>query len=99
MLSVVIHSSVVIQGYVVTLRCVTPQWEAADAEFKVPSVENTELEGSPFKAWRRSVIAIHAAVTARDFFLANFYPSGPFACIFSKTSTEFSCVVKLITRR
>ena len=25
-----------------------PQWGAADAEIKVPSVENTELEGSPF---------------------------------------------------
>ena len=32
-----------------------PQWEAADAEIKVPSVENTEFEGSPFKAWGRSV--------------------------------------------
>ena len=26
-----------------------PQWEAADAEIKVPSVENTELIGSPLK--------------------------------------------------
>ena len=32
-----------------------PQWGAADAEIKVPSVENTELEGSPFKAWGRSI--------------------------------------------
>ena len=31
-----------------------PQWEAADAEIKVPSVENTELKGSPFRAWGRS---------------------------------------------
>ena len=31
------------------------QWGAADAEIKVPSVENTELEGSPCKAWGRSV--------------------------------------------
>ena len=31
-------------------------------------------------------IAIHATLTARDFFLANFYPSGPCTCIFSKTS-------------
>ena len=39
------------------------QWGAADAEIKVPSVENTELSGSPFKAWSRSVygyMAIHA---------------------------------------
>ena len=34
-------------------------------------------------------IAIHATLTARDFFLAYFYPSGPFTCIFSKTSPDF----------
>ena len=28
-------------------------------------------------------------LTARDFFLANFYPSGPFACIFSKPLPSF----------
>ena len=27
-----------------------PQWGAADAEIKVPSVENTALKGTPFKA-------------------------------------------------
>ena len=32
-----------------------PQWRAADAEIKVPSSENTELERSPFKAWSRLV--------------------------------------------
>ena len=32
-----------------------PQWGAADAEIKVPSDQNTELRGSPFKAWSRSV--------------------------------------------
>ena len=32
-----------------------PQWGAADAEIKVPSIENTELKDSPFKAWSRSV--------------------------------------------
>ena len=32
-----------------------PQWEAADAEIKVPFDENTELKGSPFKTWSRSV--------------------------------------------
>ena len=32
-----------------------PQWRAADAEIKVPSGENAELERSPFKAWSRSV--------------------------------------------
>ena len=27
-------------------------------------------------------VAIHATLTAREFFLANFNPSGPFTCIF-----------------
>ena len=34
-------------------------------------------------------IAMHATPAARDLFLANFYPSGPFTRIFSKTSPEF----------
>ena len=55
------------------------QWGAADVEIKVPSVQNTQLEGSPFKG---QYIAIHATLTARDFFLAYFYPSGAFTCIF-----------------
>ena len=29
-------------------------------------------------------MAIHATLTARDFFLAYFYSSGPFTCIFPK---------------
>ena len=37
-------------------------------------------------------IAIHATLTASDFFLTYFYPSGPFTCIFSKTSPDFFCV-------
>ena len=32
---------------------------------------------------------MHATLTARDFFLANFYPPGSFICIFSKTPPEF----------
>ena len=36
-------------------------------------------------------IAIHATLTARDFFLAHFYPSGPFTCIFPKPVPIFSC--------
>ena len=62
----------------------TPQWEAADAEIKVPSGENTELKRSPFKAAVDQYIAIHATLTARDFFLAYFYPSSPFTSIFPK---------------
>ena len=46
--------------------------------------------GSPFKAWSWSVYtAMHATLTARDFFLANFYLSCPFTCIFCKASPKF----------
>ena len=48
----------------------TLQWGAAKAEINGPSVENTELAGSPFKTRGRSYIAIHAVLSARDFFLA-----------------------------
>ena len=43
----------------------------------------------PLKPGVGQYIAIHAMLTARDFFLANFYPSGQFTCTFSKTSAEF----------
>ena len=66
-----------------------PQRGAAVAEIKVPSLENTELEGSPFQPGVGQYIAIHATLNARDFILASFSPSGPFICIFSKTSPEF----------
>ena len=38
---------------------VVPQWGTAGAEIKVPSDENTEVNGSPFKALSKSVY-IHA---------------------------------------
>ena len=68
---------------------VTPQWGAADAEIKVPPGENTELKRSPLKPRIGQYIGLHFTLTARDFFLAYFYPSGPFTCIFSKTSPNF----------
>ena len=50
------------------------------------------LKVLPLKPGVGQYTAIHATLTARDFFLAYFYPSGPFACIFSKTSPNFLCV-------
>ena len=38
------------------------------------------------------IATIHAMLTARDSFLAYFYPSCPFTCIFFKTSPDFSFV-------
>ena len=58
---------------VVVCVCVCArQWEAVDAEIKVPSGENTELKHSPFKAWSSQYITIHVTLTARDFFLDYF---------------------------
>ena len=50
------------------------------------------LKFLPLKPGVGQCIAIHATLTAMDFFLDNFYPSGPFTCIFSKAYPEFfSC--------
>ena len=42
------------------------------------------LKVLPLKAGVGQYKATHAMLTASDFFLANFYPSGPFTCIFPK---------------
>ena len=49
--------------------CALPQWGAADAEIIVPSGDNTEFKRSPFKPGVGQCPAIHATLTARDFFL------------------------------
>ena len=46
----------------------------------------------PLKPGVGQCIAMHATLTDRDFFLASFNPSGPFTCIFSRTSSNFSYV-------
>ena len=54
------------------------QWGAADAEIKVPSGENTELERPPFKAWSRSGYSHTCYAYCQECLLAYFYPSIPF---------------------
>ena len=66
-----------------------PQWGSADAEIKDPSVENTQ-RFSLFKLGAGPYKAMNATPTARDFFLADCYPSDPFTCIFFLISPEFS---------
>ena len=44
-----------------------PQWGAEDAEIKVPSVENKELKGSPFKVWSRSVYSYTCCAYCQGF--------------------------------
>ena len=48
------------------------------------------LKVLPFKPGVGQYIAMHATLTARDFFLANFYRSGPFTCIFPKVLPSVS---------
>ena len=47
-------------------------------------VRTQSLNALPLKPGVGQYIAIHATLTARNFFLAYFYPSGPFTCIFTK---------------
>ena len=73
--------------------CVAPQWwGAADAEIKSHLLRIQSLKVLPLKPGVGQYIAIDATLAVRDFFLAYFYPSGPFPCIFSKTSPDFSRV-------
>ena len=58
-------------------------------KFKSHLVRTQSLNVLPFKPGVGQYIAIHATLTARAFFLAFFYPSSPFTCIFSKTSPIF----------
>ena len=51
-----------------------PQWGAADAEIKVPSVENTELKVSPVKAWSRSVYSHTCYTYCQGFLPCLFLP-------------------------
>ena len=53
-------------------------------------VRTQSLNVLPVKPGVGQYIAIHATLTAWDFFLAYFYPSGPFTCIFSKPHQIFS---------
>ena len=59
-------------------------------KFKSHLVRTQSLNILPLKPGVGQYIAIHATFTARNFFLAYFYPSVPFTCIFSKPLPIFS---------
>ena len=63
--------------------------ELRTQKLKSHLVRTQSLNVLPLKSGVGQNIAIHATLTARNFFLAYFYPSGPFTCIFSKTSHNF----------
>ena len=63
--------------------------ELRTQKLKSHLVRTESLKVLPLKSGVGQYIAIHATFTAMDFFLACFYPSGPFTCVFSKTSPNF----------
>ena len=63
--------------------------ELRTQKLKSNLVRTQSLKVLPLKPKVVQCLAIHATLTARDFFLANFYPSGQFTCIFFKTSPKF----------
>ena len=63
--------------------------ELRTQKLKSHLVRTQSLNVLPLKPWVGQYIAIHATLTARNFFLTYFYPSGRFTCIFSKTSPNF----------
>ena len=57
---------------------VAPQWELRTQKLKSHLVRTQSLKVLPLKSGVGQYIAIHATLIARNFFLAYFYPSGPF---------------------
>ena len=84
---------VIIIIIVIVISIAIPQWGAADEEVKVRSGENTELKGSPLKAWSRSVYS-HTCYSYCQRFLPCLFLS--FRSIhlhfFQNLSQFFSCV-------
>ena len=66
--------------------------ELRTQKLKSHLVRTQSLNVLPLKPGVGQYTATHAPLIARDFFLAYFYPSGPFICIFSKTFPDFPCV-------
>ena len=64
--------------------------ELRTQKLKSRLVRAQSLNVLPLQPGVGQYIAVHAVFTARDFFLASFSPSGPFICIFSETSPDFS---------
>ena len=67
--------------------------EKKKQKLKSHLLRTQSLKVLPLKPGVGQYIAIHAMLTAREFFLASFYPSSPFTSIFSKTSFYFFSVL------
>ena len=77
-------------GVLSSSLCCPRSGELWTQKLKSHLVRIQSLNVLPLKPGVSQYIAIHATLTARDFFLAYFYTSGPFTCIFAKTSPDFS---------
>ena len=66
-----------------------PQWGVADVEIKDPSVETTELKGSPFKTWSRSVYSHTCYAYCQGFLPCLFLPFRSIYLHFPKISPSF----------
>ena len=76
------------------MSCVTPCYIPRSGELRTQTlkshlVRKHILNVLPLKPGVGQYIAIHATLTARDFFLDYFYPSSPFTCIFAINLSRF----------
>ena len=75
--------------------------ELRTQKLKSHLVRTLSLNVLPFKPGVGQYIAIHATLTAREFFLDYFYPSSPFTCIFFQNLSQFfpvlACRIKEVT--
>ena len=76
--------------------CAPRSGELRTQKWKSHLVITQSLNVIPLKPGVGQYVAIHATLTARGFFFTYFYPSGPFTCIFSKTSPDFFLVVAVV---
>ena len=73
-----------------SVTCSNPgSGELRTQKLKSHLVRTQSFNVLPLKPGVGQYTAIHATLTARDFFLAYFYPSGPFTCIFFQNLTRF----------
>ena len=68
----------------------------SNRELRTHLVRTQSLNVLPFKPGVGQYIAIHATLTARGFFHANFYPSCPFTCIFFQNLSRVFPVLAVV---
>ena len=70
------------QTHTWTLYIHPRRWELRTQKLKSHLVRTQSWNVLPLRPGVSQYVAIHTTLTARNFFLAYFYPSGPFTCIF-----------------